>query len=294
MPASLSFLHRLRAMFSSSAAGAPVQRCPYDPECVALANNLVENAAAREKAALANAAYGADPPPGWHDATEEDLKSLGLIDEDGENLTRMPGSDFKARVMKDDDGNFTIAFKGTTPTSTDDWAANIGQGTGLKTTYYTRAQLIGDQAVNAQPGKVSFVGHSLGGGMASAASRASGAPATTFNAAGLHQNTVKSPVPGEIKAYYVKGDLLSGLQDNVPKMPTAAGERMPLTPAQSVTRGDVAAGVVGGAVTGPVAGVGAGVAARGVRLHSMDSVEASLVRQAHRIRAEQVNKGCPT
>jgi putative lipase involved disintegration of autophagic bodies len=37
---------------------------------------------------------------------------------------------------------------------------------------------------------VEIVGHSLGGGMASATSRASGLPATTFNSAGLSPNTV--------------------------------------------------------------------------------------------------------
>ncbi|MGP2956508.1 phospholipase, partial [Serratia bockelmannii] len=62
-------------------------------------------------------------------------------------------------------------------------------------------------------------GHSLGGGMASAASMASGKPAWTFNAAGLHAGTVEKyggSIIGSvdnIQAYRVKGELLTKLQE---------------------------------------------------------------------------------
>ncbi|MFM7037366.1 MAG: hypothetical protein ACKO2L_06555, partial [Planctomycetaceae bacterium] len=107
-----------------------------------------------------------------------------------------------------------------------------------------------------------MTGHSLGGGLASAASIAanrSAVPANTFNAAGLHKNTIckrdedgnlQSKLPaydgafsqfaleqgngGRIKAFYVDFELLTYLQQNLPpvyglgKIPTAAGSSIKL------------------------------------------------------------------
>jgi hypothetical protein len=74
-----------------------------------------------------------------------------------------------------------------------------------------------------------MTGHSLGGGLASGASRASGAPATTFNAAGLHPNTVAryggTPiVPSEenIDVYQVDDEFLTGAQEPGAKATLAA------------------------------------------------------------------------
>jgi hypothetical protein len=60
--------------------------------------------------------------------------------------------------------------------------------------------------------------------MASAASRASGLPATTFNAAGLNARTVPHPVASNIDAIYVKGEPLHGL-NKLPVSPDAAATR---------------------------------------------------------------------
>ncbi|MET1257507.1 lipase family protein [Aliikangiella maris] len=93
---------------------------------------------------------------------------------------------------------------------------------------------------------VTFTGHSLGGGLASAASLSYLRNAVTFNAAGLHSNVVDryrerwSGKPEDfIKAYYLKGDILSHIQDSplifwqaklLGKIPAAAGKRIPLSP----------------------------------------------------------------
>jgi len=77
---------------------------------------------------------------------------------------------------------------------------------------------------------VELVGHSLGGGLASAAALVSGRPATTFNAAGLHASTRRSlsgdgrPLHDgvEITAYHMKGEALTSLQRNMP-IPEALG-----------------------------------------------------------------------
>jgi hypothetical protein len=108
-----------------------------------------------------------------------------------------------------------------------------------------------------------ITGHSLGGGLASAASIAanrSAVPANTFNAAGLHRNTIckrdasgnlQPNLPaydgafaqftleqgntGRIKAFYVNYELLTFLQNNLPpisefgSIPRAAGAPVKLT-----------------------------------------------------------------
>ncbi|MFC1759678.1 hypothetical protein ACFL2H_13075, partial [Planctomycetota bacterium] len=94
-------------------------------------------------------------------------------------------------------------------------------------------------------------GHSLGGGLASAASVVGGFKGYTFNGTGLHADTLLErdangdPIPGQfeyamseqnfnnaatmIDAYYMDWDILTLAQDNSPGfMPSAIGERHPL------------------------------------------------------------------
>ena len=72
---------------------------------------------------------------------------------------------------------------------------------------------------------VTLAGHSLGGGLASAGSFATGLRAITFNAAGLHSR-YREGEPGEIRAHYIRGDPLSAVQDFIPLLPEAAGTRI--------------------------------------------------------------------
>jgi|694.fasta_scaffold00010_116 hypothetical protein len=88
-----------------------------------------------------------------------------------------------------------------------------------------------------------FTGHSLGGGLASAASVVSGFRADTFNAAGLLRSTLQrtslgNPYPGNpielarydnaselIDAYYLDWDILSTVQDSIWSLQDAIGYR---------------------------------------------------------------------
>jgi type VI secretion system secreted protein VgrG len=83
---------------------------------------------------------------------------------------------------------------------------------------------------------VTFTGHSLGGGLASAASLATGCEGVTFNAAGISQNTATIygyhlNTPNlNIWSYYIPGEALTNAQSNIKgwidlKMP---GNQMPL------------------------------------------------------------------
>lgn len=157
------------------------------------------------------------PPAGYRVAGGDDLARIGLRAED----LSSPQSSFRARVyVAEGDGgpNYVVSFRGTTDGS--DWKANARQGVGLPSDQYTRALLIA-KAIGRHPeAQVTITGHSLGGGLASAAALASGRDAQTFNAAGLSDATIRQadairgngPAP-KIAAFYVRGEILSAIQD---------------------------------------------------------------------------------
>lgn len=306
--------HSIKQKFSlRKAANVPVQECSApgqtlgDLDCPGLARQEDKIAQAQIKAKLAVAVYQEPEqqilPQGWSQATDDDLRNLGLMDSQGRKLTEIPDSDFRADVFRGPDGKTVVAFKGTMPTSLEDWKNNIQQGTGNPSEYYRRAMTIADRIDAYQPGNVEYVGHSLGGGLASAAAAMHDSLATTFNAAGLNDETLLRDgiVPNSEKtdAYYVEGGILSTLQDkSFGLLPQAAGGRIPLSPADAVTWSDVAVGVLakaarwrlGGLLFGVV--IGAGAVARGIRLHGMGSVKDALAKRRDQINRLQEQKGC--
>ncbi|MGL5837618.1 MAG: hypothetical protein ACRCY3_03865 [Sphingorhabdus sp.] len=176
----------------------------------------------RELALLAADVYRdtAAPPAGYRVATDGDLAKLGLNPAD---LTSTQ-SPFRARVYvkgSGDDAQHIVAFRGTTGGG--DWSTNFRQGIGLSSDHYRRALHIGSKLALAGDANVVVTGHSLGGGLASAAAIASGRQAATFNAAGLSDATIDSArsirtsagvtTTENVSAYYVRGEVLSALQD---------------------------------------------------------------------------------
>lgn len=119
------------------------------------------------------------------------------------------------------DGRYVIANRGTEMHEINDWIANLMQGTGAVGDQYELALRLAVQANRKVGDRLSFVGHSLGGGLASAQALAVRREAITFNAAGLHPATVEKfgikPADGQdlIQAYYVQGEALSLIQDKV-------------------------------------------------------------------------------
>ncbi len=217
------------------------------PICLDLRAELDKITDAQEQMALATAVYGEEPkgglPGGWKPASDRDLLRLGLLSKDGESLLEIPDSDFRAQafVRRDPvtgEPEYTVAFRGTSaflqrslnPLS-DDMRANLGQGAGFDTQYYSRALQIGERAATRQPGRVRFTGHSLGGGLASAAAGAGDAPATTFNAAGLNQSTIDqfaNPERSQATAYFIEGEILSAGQDGAARLPGFLGRAVPV------------------------------------------------------------------
>ena len=79
-----------------------------------------------------------------------------------------------------------VAFAGTSPSSWANWKANFRQAFGRRSAQYEA----GKTYAASLDGNVHFTGHSLGGGIASAAAIVTGRSATVFNAAGVHSNTL--------------------------------------------------------------------------------------------------------
>lgn len=180
-----------------------------------------------ELAQLSQAVYGIQgPPQGWRVATEQQLAEIGLTPA----MLSSPTSEFRAEVyVREIAGqtSYTVAFRGSTA-SRSDWVANGRQAVGLATDHYNRALEIGESLIVPDGARVTITGHSLGGGLASAAAIAAEMDATTFNAAGLHQNTINAAQTiaradgrldvSDIRAVYVRGEVLSALQDGGDQM----------------------------------------------------------------------------
>jgi hypothetical protein len=233
-----------------------------DPASQAAADRFQREIHDIEQAKLAEDVYNPSkgPPPGWNNISDDPsaLRKYGLEPD----MLEQKGSGFRAQVYEPDPAVFgtdmkpTVAFKGTTMSSGEDWKNNAAQALGLESSYYRNAVGIGNQLADSGA-DVEITGHSLGGGMASAASEASGMPGTTFNAAGLSKGTVAkyggSSTDPEIHAYRVSGEVLTGVQE------------------QSWGSTLLVAGI-GLAVGGPIGGLVAAAAKWGVSALSPDAV----------------------
>ncbi len=160
------------------------------------------------------------PPAGYRTASAADLGALGLNPAD---LTSTRSA-FRARVYVTGTGTnaqYVVAFRGSATAS--DWRSNFQQGVGLTPDNYRKALVIGSKLALFGNANITITGHSLGGGLASAAAIASGSNATTFNSAGLSDATIRQArnihaaygveTMDKVTAYYVRGEILSSIQD---------------------------------------------------------------------------------
>jgi hypothetical protein len=201
-------------------------------EIRARAERFSQNISAAQYARLSNNVYGPNAPVrGWINESNNPayLRSQGINQSDLSG----PGA-YRAQVYRPDPavwGNSTrfgptVAFQGTTGVFNGDVSASVGQGLRFQTDYYNRALSIG-RSTFARGSNVTFTGHSLGGGLASAAATAGGGNGTTFNAAGLHSSTVTGyggqVRPTNIDAYRVDNEPLTGTQEQGWKGTLGAG-----------------------------------------------------------------------
>ena len=187
-------------------------------------------------AMIANHVYGKGGalPSFIHTVTGDGLTSLGLQNA----VFNDARTGFASGLYQHSGtGAYTLAYRGTEPSSFKDWFADAAQAFGFRTPQYEQAITLAGVVSRATNGNLSYTGHSLGGGEASAAAIVTNLPAITFNAAGLSRNTVArhgadlSNAENLIQAYYVQGDIVSLGQDLTPFIfPSAAGTRRPLAP----------------------------------------------------------------
>jgi len=138
------------------------------------------------------------------------LNHFGIGYHPNDVITMIHG--FGAALYQAGNGKYMLAFRGTRPTSMADWVANIDQWANLPALQYEYAIDLATEVVQKfGVGNVIMVGHSLGGGLASAAANATGARGITFNAAGL-SSRYDTDDHGGIRAHYILGDILTNLQ----------------------------------------------------------------------------------
>jgi len=174
----------------------------------------------------------------WYPAPAAELAGANIRPSDLENSH----AGFRARVYTDGEGHYVLAFCGTNQAR--DWKHNFRQGVGLEDAQYDRAIDLSRTARLAFGDNLVLTGHSLGGGLASVGALATGAPAVTFNSAGLHDNSMQrldfSPEEtrraiasnGLIRRYTVDHEILTTLQEENlltrGLLPDAIGHRIEL------------------------------------------------------------------
>jgi len=166
-----------------------------------------------QKIAVMNEALGAF---NVHRLSDDELTALKI------SPSRMfdESSDYQAAVYKDGDTDkYMLANRGTQ--SLRDGQSDMVNNFGNVDKKFELAAKLAPDVYKKLDGNVTFVGHSLGGGLASAqAARVDGA-AITFNAAGMTDSVAEKldlhlteRNRANIEANYLQGDVVSGMQDS--------------------------------------------------------------------------------
>ena len=219
-----------------------------DVHVLAQAKQLKADYHARDMAALSDDVYEAadgkhakiqtEPPVGYIrvSANPEALRSSGVnwTDKEITEYLQPNASGFRAEIYLPDpailgkDAKPVLCFKGTDSDKNEDWLNNARQGAGMQSDYYDRAMTVALRLKKDFGDNQAFeiTGHSLGGGLASAAAAVTGAHTTTFNSAGLHPDTAPRFIQGgplfdigkTVVAYQLQGEVLTSTQQGVANM----------------------------------------------------------------------------
>ena len=180
---------------------------------------------------------------GYEKLNAEELANLGVKSTDL-NDTK---TGFKADIYKDKNGDYVLVYRGTysDPDHPEndlvhDWSKewtddNMKQGLGMGSEQYEKSIDIAKKVNRNKPKdkQLTIAGHSLGGGLATAAGAATGSKTYAFCPAGVHPNTykkygVQNPDTSKVHTYYSNKDFLNMASNNLSLMPKAAGERIML------------------------------------------------------------------
>lgn len=181
---------------------------------------------------------------GYEKLDAKEMKKLGV------NSTELNDTKtgFKADIYKDKNGDYVLVYRGTysDPDHPEndlihDWSKewtddNMKQGLGMGSEQQYEKSIDIAKRVNRNKPKdkqLTIAGHSLGGGLATAAGAATGSKTYAFCPAGVHPNTykmygVQNPNTSKVHTYYSNHDFLNMASNNLSLMPKAAGERIML------------------------------------------------------------------
>lgn len=171
---------------------------------------------------IANAVYdpGVQTVGNWTRVNDADLRAAGIDPATLEN----PDTGFRAGIYTDGNGRYVLAYAGSNEFQ--DWTgANFEQGVGWQNEQYDQAVQLAQQADAAFGDNLVITGHSLGGGLAATGALATGNTAVTFNASGVHDNTIErlgldpatakaDAAAGQIRRYNISGDPLTAAQED--------------------------------------------------------------------------------
>ena len=181
------------------------------------------------------------------DATQTDLDGWKLSEMDfGITLTKNESGLNSAVYQKEVNGEMQYVYvtQGSDfNNGGNDWSENYKQSMGQYSAQYDQSVKNAKALQEVLGDRLSFAGHSLGGGLASANALATGLDATTFNAAGISNGSRslygldKSP---SIKAFVVHGEIVSVTQGvlglkaegTIHKLPARYVPFIPFTPPQ--------------------------------------------------------------
>ncbi len=176
-------------------------------------------------------------PAGWVRMGDEDVRAAGI----DPTLLHDAKSGFDASFYRNAHGEVALVYAGSDEGQ--DWKHNFGQGLGFRDAQYDQAIAVAREAKLAFGDRLVLSGQSLGGGLAAAAAMVNEVPAVTFNAAGVHDNTIerygldadvvkRQADQGLVRHYVVENDILTYLQEDAfplnLAMPDAPGARIDL------------------------------------------------------------------
>lgn len=214
-----------------------------DAQCAPLKQQIDQMKAAARHASLAQDVYYFfddnvtkgwqapwKAPPGYtllSNQIKETRKMFpGLDDQAIKSMLAPDGSTYRAAIYRDNaKGTIVVAFRGTDAAA--DWKANIPNELGVWTAHFGMASALGRELrkyADRSGLQLEIVGHSLGGGLAIAASAAARAKASVFNAETVHQSALSESTDLTV----AKGLVTSYI---TPREPLSSGQGLFLVPA---------------------------------------------------------------
>ncbi|MFP1736432.1 PAAR domain-containing protein [Lonsdalea quercina] len=240
------------------------QQASTNPNLQAAAKRLAENNDSILRAEAAKYVYDVDefrrgakaelpaPPVGLSILDPEVM----LSKDEGDFFKKDSG--FGAVPFKSEiNGETMLTFRGTDNgvTGFKDWRTNGAQGMGLRSAAYEQAKNAAKTFKRMHPDEnLVLVGHSLGGGEASAGVSATGLHGYTFNAAGLHPNTAGDGLSIEETSALIKTQAVDG---EVLTMAQTYGKAA--VPGLLALGGSLLGGLAGGAAAGAMVGAAFGM-----------------------------------